>query len=200
MGCPSKVVLMMAKAPGASQKETKRQGPYITPAPSASKTWQRGHGMVGARGVRANSRCTGGRGERPSALPGSGQVGSPSGSPHSPVPPQPWCQRTPRHLRTALVPQDITVPPTAPAAPGTAVPLVSPASPLELVVPQDAAVGELDDGRVRDGFVGRHRGAAGAGEAANPPVTGARGRGPGVAKQGRAAATGRAAAAGLGSR
>lgn len=75
-------------------------------------------------------------------------------------------------------------------------------SPLELVAPQDAAVGELDDGRVRDGFVGRHRGAAGAGGNGVPkPVTGVRGTGQGpggVAERGKAAAPVRTAAAGTG--
>lgn len=57
-------------------------------------------------------------------------------------------------------------------------------SPLELAAPQDAAVGELDDGRVRDGFVGRHGGAGGA------PGSGVSGSGRGAA----AAGSGRAAA------
>lgn len=60
-------------------------------------------------------------------------------------------------------PQGAPCPCSPAVSPGTAQRPRPAPSPLELVAPQDAAVGELDDGRVRDGFVGRHRGAAGAG-------------------------------------
>lgn len=120
MGCPSKVVVMMAKTPRGWQKRQNNRDRTPHPPHLPPKHGRGDMGWLERAKGRANSRCTRGAGDRPSALQVSGQLGSLSGSPHSPgtapalvpthntIPPrQPWYHRTPRYPQEPWYPQPL---------------------------------------------------------------------------------------------